>query len=358
MTPPSDPIDFNAMDDDRFQQWMLRGVSRTFALTIPQLPAALHPVVANAYLLCRIADTIEDDPALDAAATQRFSEQWARELERDGDGVEFARALRPCLSDAVRAEEQALAAQIPRVLAITQGFAPGQRQALVRCAVTMTRGMARFQRGAGRDGLRDVREHDAYCYFVAGVVGECLTTLFADYSADIARHRSRLMALSLSFGQGLQMTNILKDLWDDWERGACWLPRSVFAARGFDLRGLAAARSDPAFQRGMGDLIALARGHLERALEYTLLIPARERGIRNFCLWAIGMALLTLRKLNARRDFGSGKEVKISRWAVRGTILASRLTASSDPSLRWLFRCLAAPLPMPPAPIPADWYQA
>ena len=28
------------------------------------------------------------------------------------------------------------------------------------------------------------------------------------------------------------MTNILKDVWDDRERGACWLPRDIFAKRG------------------------------------------------------------------------------------------------------------------------------
>ena len=42
----------------------LPGVSRTFALTIPKLPATLSGVVANAYLLCRIVDTIEDDPTM------------------------------------------------------------------------------------------------------------------------------------------------------------------------------------------------------------------------------------------------------------------------------------------------------
>ena len=101
MTLPSDPIDFQTMSDARFQQWMLRRVSRTFALTIPQLPATLHRAVANAYLLCRIADTIEDDPALDSAATAYFSERWIRELTQGGDGVDFARALAPLLSDAM-----------------------------------------------------------------------------------------------------------------------------------------------------------------------------------------------------------------------------------------------------------------
>ena len=52
------------LSDDDFQSEMLKGVSRTFALTIPQLPADLCRVVSNAYLLCRIVDTIEDEPVL------------------------------------------------------------------------------------------------------------------------------------------------------------------------------------------------------------------------------------------------------------------------------------------------------
>ena len=49
-----------------FQQQILPHVSRTFALTIPQLPPPLRISVTNAYLLCRIADTIEDEPTLPA----------------------------------------------------------------------------------------------------------------------------------------------------------------------------------------------------------------------------------------------------------------------------------------------------
>ena len=48
----------NWRSDDDFQSDMLEQVSRTFALTIPQLPPTLRRVVANAYLLCRIVDTI------------------------------------------------------------------------------------------------------------------------------------------------------------------------------------------------------------------------------------------------------------------------------------------------------------
>jgi farnesyl-diphosphate farnesyltransferase len=50
--------------DEVYQDQILPHVSRTFALTIPQLPLGLRTAVTNAYLLCRIADTIEDEPAL------------------------------------------------------------------------------------------------------------------------------------------------------------------------------------------------------------------------------------------------------------------------------------------------------
>jgi len=55
---------------------LLEGVSRTFALTIPQLPGGLREAVTNAYLLCRIADTIEDDPGLDAETKDGFHEAF------------------------------------------------------------------------------------------------------------------------------------------------------------------------------------------------------------------------------------------------------------------------------------------
>ncbi|MDP3333493.1 MAG: squalene/phytoene synthase family protein, partial [Methylococcaceae bacterium] len=58
------PKSLSKLSDDDFQALLLEGVSRTFALTIPQLPNELYGAVANAYLLCRIVDTIEDEVSL------------------------------------------------------------------------------------------------------------------------------------------------------------------------------------------------------------------------------------------------------------------------------------------------------
>jgi phytoene/squalene synthetase len=54
----------SGMSDEAYQDEILPHVSRTFALTIPELPAALRTAVTSAYLLCRIADTIEDERAI------------------------------------------------------------------------------------------------------------------------------------------------------------------------------------------------------------------------------------------------------------------------------------------------------
>jgi farnesyl-diphosphate farnesyltransferase len=210
----------------------------------------------------------------------------------------------------------------------------------------MSRGMAEFQENSDIRGLSRLEEMDRYCYHVAGVVGEMLTKLFCDYSPEIAAHHDALMKLSVSFGQGLQMTNILKDMWDDRGRGACWLPRDVFARAGFDLGELAPGHYQEAFGRGLTQLIAVAHGHLRNAITYTLLIPAHETGIRSFCLWAIGMAILTLRKINKHKDFVTGNQVKISRRSVKATILATRVTVGSDHMLRSLFNLAGRGLPL------------
>ena len=334
-------------DDLAYQNGILEGVSRTFALTIPQLPAPLRDVVGNAYLLCRIADTIEDEPALSAAQKQAFGDLFVEVVSGGEAADRFARELQPLLSSAMLDSEHDLVANTARVIRVTHGFRVVQRNALERCVSIMSRGMAEFQRNATAEGLTDLSHLDRYCYHVAGVVGEMLTELFCDYSAEIRERRGELLPLSVSFGQGLQMTNILKDIWDDHRRGACWLPRDVFRSVGFDLRTLSAGRTGPEFITGLLHLVAIARLHLANALRFTLLIPSRETGIRRFCLWALGMAVLTLRRVHTHPAFTDSRQVRISRRSVRATVVVTNSLARSDVALRVLFHAFTRGLPSP-----------
>jgi farnesyl-diphosphate farnesyltransferase len=335
-------------EDEAYQQRILQGVSRTFALTIPQLPQVLARVVGNAYLLCRIADTVEDDPGLSYPQQREFSDRFIAVVAGQTDAQAFADALHPLLSPKLHGTERDLIRNAACVIRITQSFNANQRAALHRCVQIMANGMAWYQERETLDGLADLMAMDRYCYYVAGVVGEMLTELFCDYSPAIAAQRESMMQLAVSFGQGLQMTNILKDIWEDRRRGACWLPHDIFLRHGVDLSKLPETAAQPGYAAALSELIAVARGHLENALIYTLRIPANERGLRRFCLWALGMAVLTLDKINRHRDFRSGQEVKISRRQVRATILMSNLSVGHDRLLRGLFRIAARRLPVAP----------
>jgi len=329
----------------RYQHEILADVSRTFALTIPQLPPALRGVVTNAYLLCRIADTIEDEPGLAFEDKQRFHALFIDVVNGDGSPEAFARELTPLLaaSDA----ERDLVQHTPLVLQMTRRYGPRQRAALSRCIAVMCEGMPRFQRSASLDGLADIGQMREYCDVVAGVVGETLTELFCAYAPDMARHRDLMLELGVSFGRGLQMTNILKDFWEDHDRGVCWLPRDVFARYGASLAEVSRERLPACFCTVYGELIAVAHGHLCDAREYTLLIPARETGVRGFCTIALALALSTLQCINARRDFTAGSQVKVSRQVVASTVFATKRFAADDAALgRWLDG-LAEGLPQP-----------
>lgn len=331
--------------DLAYQTRALDGVSRTFALTIPQLPRGLREVVGNAYLLCRITDTIEDDPALTVQQKEGFSRRFAGVVAGREEAGAFARDLGALLSSSTSDDEHDLIANTQQVIRITHRLRPEQRAILERCVRIMSDGMAEFQKEASLRGLKDLPCFDRYCYYVAGVVGEMLTELFCEHSGKIHVRRHELLALGRSFGQGLQMTNILKDIWDDQERGACWLPRDIFHEAGFDLDCLTPGGTDRGFIRGMERLIAMARGHLENALAYILIIPTRETGIRLHCLWALGMAVLTLRNIHARPSFGNAREVRISRRSVWAVTIVTRLLVRLNPALRLVFHLFIKRLP-------------
>ena len=76
------------------------------------------------------------------------------------------------------------------------------------------------------------------------------------------------------------------------------------------------------------------------------MIPKREAGIRRFCLWAIGLAVLTLRKIHRHPTFRSGSEVKVSRRTVKATVLTTNLTLMSNRALRLMFARAADGLPL------------
>ncbi len=122
----------------------------------------------------------------------------------------------------------------------------------------------------------------------------------------------------------------------------CCLPRDIFRDAGFDLSSLSSEHNDPAFVTGLIQLVAITRQHFANALRFILILPTREIGIRRHCLWALGMAVLTLRRILATPAFRHGQDVKISRRSVRAV---TRTLVRSNLALKLLFEALTRGFP-------------
>src|SRR5271170_4897861 len=116
--------------DEVYQDQILPHVSRTFALTIPQLPPALSIPITSAYLLCRIADTIEDEPALAAAETLAFLRRFNDVVSGNGEPAPLARDLEPRLAGRTSPPERDLTSNMERVSRVAAALGQTQRAAI------------------------------------------------------------------------------------------------------------------------------------------------------------------------------------------------------------------------------------
>jgi farnesyl-diphosphate farnesyltransferase len=329
--------------DRAFCDAMLPKVSRTFAICIRLLPSRIEHPVLVAYLLCRVADTIEDTTDIPPAEKDRLFEHFGRCLEPGGPDAE---PLSSRFTDPVN-DEQVLARETDAVLREFRRLPQQQQDAIRPWVQEMSSGMAEFVRRAA-DGkhlatLATIEELDRYCYYVAGTVGHLLTQLFRlhDSPPDPERY-DRLDALATSFGLGLQLTNIIKDVADDRRRGWSFVPRQLCDAVGIEPEELQDEQHRDEGRRVMRLLIEKTKGHLDDALRYSTTLPRRQYGIRLFCLTSLFFAVRTLHL--AERDprlLDPAHKVKIPRAEVHRTIATTRLIAPSNLLVRAYFRHLA-----------------
>jgi farnesyl-diphosphate farnesyltransferase len=329
--------------DREYCRMMLPRVSRTFALGIRLLPRRLEEAVRISYLLCRIADTVEDGAELAPSDKTRLLAELRACLQDGGpDGAALAAAFPSPTTD-----EQRLAHDAARVFRCFRGLSDRERSAIRPWVDEMIAGMSEF---AGRrppggqiETLADVAELDRYCYYVAGTVGHLLTGLFRIHHPRIPAARyARLEALATSFGLGLQLTNIIKDVADDRRRGWSFVPRDLCEVAGLEPTDLQDPARFPQASRVMATLIAKAKGHLQDALAYCTTLPAAAYRIRIFCLTSLYFAVRTLRV--AERDprlLDPSHKVKITRGEVYRTVAAAHLVAPFDALARGYYLRLA-----------------
>jgi farnesyl-diphosphate farnesyltransferase len=310
---------------------MLREVSRTFALSIEQLPGPSREALTLAYLLLRVSDGLEDHPAIGAARKVELLEVWEQVLAGTGSAVEFHDAITDLDPDN---PEVAVALQAEDLLARVGRLPDGLRETLLGRVRKTTLGMARWQRHAPR--VADEAELDDYMHQVAGRVGYLVTDVFAWYSPAIRERREELLPRAREFGLGLQTVNVIRGLRGDLRRGWIFVPQTYL-----DDVGLSGAELfDPAeIERALEVVERLAEKaerHLLHGLEYVLTLPRRLHRYRLMCIWPLLFAARTL-ALSRGNPRVLRDEAKITRKEVRAIMRASALFGWSNRWLEWYY---------------------
>lgn len=278
---------------------LLERTSRTFALCIPRLPEPTRLEVTVAYLLFRIADTFEDatqwSPAQQREALTAFTALLGDPANGGATRLAAAWAADPPVEHETYVE---LLTETPGVVETFARLRPGAREAICHHVTRTSRGMADFvdpAEGGGAQPIDDLDGLRAYCYIVAGIVGEMLTDLFLLGRDQLAPVSEALRGRAATFGEGLQLTNILKDVSDDEQEGRSFLPAGVERSQVF----------------------AVAREDLRVAREYINILQevGVEPGLIAFNALPVAMAEATLNRVEE-----AGPGAKISRLQVAGIV--------------------------------------
>ncbi|MFC5366099.1 phytoene/squalene synthase family protein [Salinirubrum litoreum] len=307
----------------------VQGVSRTFALTVDVLEEPMSSYICVGYLLCRVADTVEDADHISPDEQARLLRSYdaALDPEDDTDIDAFAEAVEPHLPpEAERNDDWRVVAEADRVVGVFEALPEDVREAVTPPARELVQGMAMFvERYADDGGLRiqSREELEEYCYYAAGTVGNLITNLVT--RGDVGGERARrLYDTAEEFGLLLQLVNISKDVYDDYtEENNVYLPAVWLESEGVPQEEVV----DPRHEHGASSVVRRTAEHaksfVDDAQTYLELVPTHDGN--TLAAWAIPylLAVGTLRELLSRpEDALREGDVKISRQEVFAVVSA------------------------------------
>ena len=254
---PEPPVGASPRAEDRYLRAAFRYHSRTFSLATRLLPRAVRLPVATLYLYCRTVDELADSRALVVGRAQARAEADA--LERDLDAA---------LTGRPPGGPHALLWRRLAAVHADAGLRPGPLHELID--------------GARWDlDDRPVETWDdlmAYADLVAGSVGAMMLPFLARARTDFAA----LDAPARALGNAMQLTNIARDVGEDWrELGRTYLPSEALEAAGLRLDALDTAAAWARYACVLEDLMGRAESlYDEAAAGVAALRPGAQAGIR------------------------------------------------------------------------------
>ena len=254
----------------------------SFYLAMRLLPEPRRDAMYAIYAFCREVDDIADEEN-PLAVKQEMLDDWRGEI----DGIYEGGATRP-LARILAADARTFALRREDFLAIIEGMA--------------------------MDAARDIRapslaELDLYCDRVASAVGRLSVRAFGDSSASADRVAHHL-------GRALQLTNILRDLAEDAERGRLYLPRDLLVAVGIIATEPNAVLHHPSLGNACDALADIAEDHFAQA--------------------RLAMKECSRRAMRPARAMGAVYHAQLARLRARGWQRFAEPVKLSKPTKLWI----------------------
>lgn len=297
----------------------VQDVSRTFAITIAQLDEPMARDICVGYLVCRVADTVEDDGRIPAGEKASLLRSYGRAI--DGERG-FHEEVQEWIPDDPGPDWEVVD-EAPRVLSVFRRLEPDVRERIRPPVSELVDGMAMFvdrYADAGGLRLRTIDELEEYCWYAAGTVGTLVTKLVSrGVSPEV---RDRLETNARAFSLLLQLVNVAKDVVDDYEEeNNVYLP-----AEWLDEAGATAA--DIGTRQSVDELAAVVERVTDRAITYldgaqAWLEAMPERRGNTLAAWAVPylLAVGTIRELKRRpADVIREGGVKVTREEVHAVV--------------------------------------
>ena len=325
------------VERDRIQD-LLVATSRTFALCIPMMPDTLRDALGLGYLLLRNADTIEDAYLWPKASRIQLLEDYKRLLRAPSAdaAVEFAGRF----DGNYELEDQDhldLLAATPYLLEQASLLPPAYMEAITEHVTRVIDCMqiwVEMHDERNRLQLLRLKQLDDYCYAVAGIVGELCTSLISLYRPTLNGTRLLMLrSLETACGAGLQLTNIIKDVFRDHQEGRYYIPQDYLPFNGGGTR------------EGLMPIVAHAYRNLCLGREYVHTVPEEEFDIRKAVLVPLLLAVATLRHATDNLDgLLDGADVKISREKVVEILMIADEVAGENQEVQRVWDELSGPL--------------
>ncbi|KAJ7606945.1 squalene synthase [Mycena polygramma] len=299
--------------------YLLDLTSRSYAFVIKELEGDMARVVCMFYLVLRALDTIEDDMTLSSSVKQPLLRNFPAICSTPGWTF---------TESGPDEKDRQLLVEYTVVTAELGTLQPAYRAAIMRTAEKMGAGMADFvareEREKATPWLETIAEYDLYCHYVAGLVGEGLSLLFAASGKEFP-HLAAQLELSNSMALLLQKTNITRDFREDVDARRYFWPREIWAGARY---GGAFARPEEmcnpaATQRALwvqSAMVLDALRYATDALDYLRLLT--NQNIFTFVAIPATMAIATLELCFMNPDMFA-RNVKIRKAVAASLIMRS-----------------------------------